>query len=286
MNIKIITVTLGILSILILGIYFTASNQKTQDTNNLTVTETNNLYFLREEEKLAYDVYQTLGEKWSIQAFQNISNSEERHQSKVVELLDKYGLDDKSKDKKLGEFVNQDLQKIYNDLVKEGEKSLLEALYVGATIEILDIKDLDKMLGETQKQDLRQVFENLKMGSQNHLSAFKKQIEKYEDYNDNNLIKIENNNMQSNKINKENSLMVDVRTPAEFASDNFPGSVNIPLDDIGQNLNIFQNTDKQNIVLVCRSGARAGEAESYLKHAGVSKNIVNLGPWQNLSDLK
>lgn len=92
--------------------------------------------------------------------------------------------------------------------------------------------------------------------------------------------------MQSNKINKENSLMVDVRTRSEFAAGNFPGSVNIPLDELGNNLDVFKNTEKENIVLVCRSGARAGQAESILKSSGVSKNILNLGPWQSLGELR
>jgi len=263
------------------------SDQNLSDPNKLSQVEVDNLYYIREEEKLAYDVYQTLGDKWAIQSFQNISNSEERHQSKVVMLLTKYGLEDKAKNLEVGKFNNSILQKIYTELVLVGEKSLLDALYVGATIEILDIKDLDKMIEETEKQDLEQVFENLKSGSQNHLEAFKKQISRFENFDENKLIKIEENkenNMQNNKVSIENSLIVDVRTRGEFVSGNFPGSINIPLDEVAVNLEKFKNTDKQNIILVCRSGARAGQAEQILKSSGITKNIVNLGPWQNLSD--
>lgn len=286
MNKNMIALMVGIITILVLVFALNSRGQNVTSSNDLSQVEINNLYYLRDEEKMAYDVYQVLGDKWSIQAFQNISNSEERHQSKVVGLMEKYGLEDKSKNLGVGKFSDQELQKIYETLVAEGGKSLLSALYVGATIEILDIDDLNRILTQTQKPDLIQVFQNLKMGSENHLSAFKKQISSFETFDENKLIKIENNNMQSNKINLENSLMVDVRTREEFASGNFPGSVNIPLDEVRASLDIFKNSEKENIILVCRSGARAGQAESILKSSGVSKNVINLGPWQNLRELK
>jgi len=273
-----------------LGYLFIQKDATVASEGKLTQTELENLNYLRDEEKLAYDVYQTLGDKWAIKAFQNISNSEERHQSKVVSLLNAYGYEDMSGKLELGKFANKDIENIFNTLTSEGNKSLLGALYVGATIEVLDIKDLDKMMTETKKPDVLEVLQILKSGSENHLSAFKRQIEKFENYDESKLIKLEENNndknMQSTKINKENSLMVDVRTKAEFAAGNFPGSVNIPLDELGNNLDIFKNTGKDNIVLVCRSGARAGQAESILKSSGASKNILNFGPWQNLGELK
>jgi rhodanese-related sulfurtransferase len=286
MNKNMIVLIIGAVIILVLVFALNNRGQNVTASNELSQVEISNLYYLRDEEKMAYDVYQVLGDKWSIQAFQNISNSEERHQSKVVGLMEKYTLEDKSKNLVVGKFSDQEIRKIYETLVAEGSKSLLSAFYVGATIEILDISDLDRMLTQTQKSDLIQVFQKLKMGSENHLSAFKKQISRFETFDESKLIKIENNNMQSNKINLENSLLVDVRTREEFASGNFAGSVNIPLDEVRNSLDIFKNSEKENIVLVCRSGARAGQAESILKSSGVSKNIVNLGPWQNLKDLK
>jgi rhodanese-related sulfurtransferase len=89
------------------------------------------------------------------------------------------------------------------------------------------------------------------------------------------------------QINLQNSLLVDVREPDEFALGHNPNSINIPLSEIEKGrLSEFQNTDKENIVLVCRSGNRAGMVENILKQKGVSKNIVNLGPWQNLEKVK
>jgi len=283
-----VTVIVVVVAVLIFFGYWISSTQGNNPKNSagLSSKEIENLYYLREEEKLAYDVYQILGDKWEIQAFQNISNAETRHQSRVVELLKKYGLEDKSENLGVGKFNNSEIQKIYEKLVLEGNKSLLEALYVGATIEIMDIKDINSRLAETDKTDLVQVFSNLKMGSENHLSAFKNQISRFESFDENKLIKLEINNMNNTKISFTNSLVVDVRTKEEFASGNFPGSINIPLGEIsGSNLDTFRNTDKENIVLVCRSGNRAGQAENILKESGISKNIVNVGPWQNLKNL-
>lgn len=271
-----IFVIIGAILIVSFSYLLISNNSK----NEISIAELENLYFIREEEKLAYDVYQVLGEKWGIQAFQNISNSEERHQSKVVALLAKYGYEDKSKSLEIGKFNSSDLQSMYNKLVEEGNKSLLDALYVGATIEIVDIKDLENLMLKTDKNDLKQVYENLRMGSENHLSAFKKQISRYETFNENKLIKLNTNNMQSNNKLNADKIVIDVRTKAEFAGGNAPGSINIPLDEIGTRLKELESFKGRNITVVCRSGARAGQALSVLKQAGFA-NVTNAGPWQN-----
>jgi rhodanese-related sulfurtransferase len=97
--------------------------------------------------------------------------------------------------------------------------------------------------------------------------------------------KISEENME--EINLQNSLLVDVREVNEFAAGHNPNSVNIPLSEIEKGrLTEFQNTNKENIILVCRSGGRAGRVENLLKESGVSKNIINLGAWQNLDKIK
>ena len=74
------------------------------------------------------------------------------------------------------------------------------------------------------------------------------------------------------------AVFVDVRSPAEFASGNRPGSLNIPLDDIAGGA---KKLDKaRTIVLCCASGARSGIAAGILKGMGF-KNVINAGPWQN-----
>jgi hypothetical protein len=137
----------------------------------LSAEEAAALAYMREEEKLAHDVYVTLFEQWSLETFQTISLSEQSHFDAVGTLLERYGLDDPAS-ANVGAFANPDLQALYADLVKRGSQSLAEALKVGATIEEIDILDLRVRLAQTDNADIQQVYNNLLDGSYNHLRAF------------------------------------------------------------------------------------------------------------------
>lgn len=78
---------------------------------------------------------------------------------------------------------------------------------------------------------------------------------------------------------KNGSFIVDVRTPAEFASGSIKGAVNIPLDKIQRQLIKFKG--KKNIVVFCRSGARSSQAKSILNQNGF-RNVINGGTWKNV----
>ena len=76
-------------------------------------------------------------------------------------------------------------------------------------------------------------------------------------------------------------LLIDVRTPQEFASGHIDGAINIPLDQIGRRLSEIPK-DRQ-VVLYCRSGNRSNQAAGLLKSAGYN-NILDLGgviAWQS-----
>lgn len=60
----------------------------------LSPPEKEGLLYMREEEKLARDVYLFLGEKFNARAFLNIAESEQTHMAYVKVLLDKYGIPD------------------------------------------------------------------------------------------------------------------------------------------------------------------------------------------------
>jgi hypothetical protein len=138
---------------------------------DLSADESAALSYMREEEKLAHDVYVQLYEKWGLRVFQNISQSEQAHTDAIKALIDRYGLQDPVSSS-VGVFTNPDLQALYNDLVARGSQSLAEALKVGAAIEEIDILDLEKSLAQTDNADIQQVFNNLMNGSYNHLRAF------------------------------------------------------------------------------------------------------------------
>jgi len=143
----------------------------------LTDVEVKNLTYLREEEKLARDVYLYLFEKWEQWIFQNIAESEQRHMDAVWKLMDKYGIPDPAAEKDEGEFANQDLKDLYESLISDGSLSKLEALQVGVDIEETDIHDLEVIISETDKPDITKVCKNLMEGSTNHWEAFNGEIE-------------------------------------------------------------------------------------------------------------
>ncbi len=170
----------NILTILLLiavaGAAFTAvipvSAQAMNASDTLSASEEADLIFMREEEKLAHDVYVTLYAQWGLPLFQNIANSEATHTAAIQTLLDRYGIEDPAAGNGLGKFTNPDLQKLYDQLVAQGSQSLAEALKVGAAIEEMDILDLQTRLARTTSADIKLVYSNLLRGSENHLAAF------------------------------------------------------------------------------------------------------------------
>jgi hypothetical protein len=141
----------------------------------LTSTEASALLFMREEEKLARDVYLNLFECWGVPIFANIANSEQAHMDALKRLLDKYGLADPAGE--TGVFSNPELQDLYDLLVYNGSASLNAGLLVGGLIEEVDIEDLQVAIADTTKADLQQVYGNLMDASENHLRAFAGAIE-------------------------------------------------------------------------------------------------------------
>jgi phage shock protein E len=71
------------------------------------------------------------------------------------------------------------------------------------------------------------------------------------------------------------ALIVDVRTPGEFNSGHYKGSINIPVDDVEKNLVKFGDKNRL-IVVYCRTGNRSGKAKAILDKNGF-KNVINGG---------
>jgi hypothetical protein len=152
----------------------TASSQNLAQLSSETLSEdeTAGLLFMREEEKLAHDVYMTLYDEWQLSIFQNIAGSEQTHTDAVLQLLTRYGLADPAAGLGAGEFADPALQSLYDQLVAQGSTSLEAALRVGAAIEEIDILDLEERIAQTDKADIQRVYQNLLAGSQNHLRSF------------------------------------------------------------------------------------------------------------------
>ena len=137
---------------------------------------TADLVFLREEEKLARDVYITLGQRWNLGVFANIQESEQRHMDAVLGLLVSAGIPDPAAGNDVGEFTNVELGNLYASLVEQGSAGEIEALGVGATIEDFDLADLAEYTLEATDPTVLNVYANLSKGSRNHLRAFVGQL--------------------------------------------------------------------------------------------------------------
>ncbi|MCW8851170.1 MAG: DUF2202 domain-containing protein [Gammaproteobacteria bacterium] len=173
------------------------------DTDDVALdyNEKMHLFFMREEEKLARDVYQTLGTMYPDSViFGNIDDSEQIHMTTVKAMIEKYGYEDPNTNDNVGAYTGEDFgwyfTEKYNQLVERASISELEALYVGAFIEELDMMDINQcpqVIVETDdgindvsecgkvytdNADVQRLYSSLLDGSDSHLEGYVNNIEK------------------------------------------------------------------------------------------------------------
>jgi hypothetical protein len=93
----------------------------------LSAGEAVTLQKMREEEKLARDVYEFLYTKWQVRVFKNIAASEQRHFDALGTLLTRYGVADPANSER-GVFPDATLQTLYLELTGSGDDSLAAAV--------------------------------------------------------------------------------------------------------------------------------------------------------------
>lgn len=159
------------------------SQTSTSATTTLTEAQREALFYIFQEEKVARDVYITLGELYPEEnTFAMIQLSEQRHIDAVGRLCETYGIEISEVDlglESVGSFVLESLQTLYDTMITQGKIELIEALYVGKEIEITDIDDLEAAK-EGMPDDVVKVLDYLLQGSSNHLAAFERAIERVE----------------------------------------------------------------------------------------------------------
>lgn len=138
----------------------------------LTSTQRATLASMAEEEKLAHDVYVTLGGAFSdLPQFDRIARAESQHLTTMRALLDRYGIADPTSGRAVGDFADPELQALYTSLVERADTPA-DALGVGVTIERLDIADLDDAMQGLTAPDVLNAYTHLRQGSERHLTAF------------------------------------------------------------------------------------------------------------------
>jgi hypothetical protein len=139
----------------------------------LSAEEAQTLSWMREEEKLARDVYQALYKTWKRTAFKNIALSEQKHMDAMLRKLSEFGLPDPAL-ADAGYYSQPELQALYAQLLAQGGVSYVGALQAGAMIEDMDIADLSAAIAATANVSVQLSYGNLLEGSKRHLRAFVK----------------------------------------------------------------------------------------------------------------
>jgi hypothetical protein len=137
------------------------------------------LLFMYQEEKLAGDVYEALYDEYGLKVFENISKAEDVHMQTIDDILVASGVDmTELHALGEGEFSDEGLQQLYNDLIEMGSESVHSALEVGVLVEETDIADLEDYLNEDGiDPDMELAYSNLLEGSYHHLDAFNSQLD-------------------------------------------------------------------------------------------------------------
>ena len=142
----------------------------------LTTEDASTLLFIKQEEKLARDVYLALGDIWGNPAFYNIAKSEQQHMKAVDALIARFALEDTSPTE-AGVFSIPALTELYETLMAKGLLSEKDALEVGVLVEETDIADLQAMIAQIEDEAVDQTLGNLLRASYKHLAAFSGQLD-------------------------------------------------------------------------------------------------------------
>ncbi|MCB4742651.1 MAG: DUF2202 domain-containing protein [Sulfurovum sp.] len=172
---------------------FSVDDAIASERSTLNQELTNTLSYMGNEERLAYDVYNKLYEKYGTRQFTNIANnSEYKHIKAVQGLVKKYFSNSQPnftnvdapplnykntaiEDMEAGVYDIADIQYLYDLLISKGSASEIDALKVGCIVEVTDINDLDnfiKVAENINASDIVAVFNFLRNGSYHHYWAF------------------------------------------------------------------------------------------------------------------
>ena len=79
---------------------------------------------------------------------------------------------------------------------------------------------------------------------------------------------------------KQGAIILDVRSKGEYAEGHIKGSINIPVDQLGNNLSKLKDKNKT-IITCCASGMRSASAKNILSSGGYTQ-VHNGGGWNSL----
>jgi hypothetical protein len=135
------------------------------------------LRYIREEVKLARDLYGALSDIWGLAVFENTAKSKQSLMNALSYLLTPYGVDGPTED--AGKFADADLQELYSYLIDQGKVSRNKAVDVTILIEQTVIADINAVFLQTNAKDVHKVLILLMEGSENHLHELSRYLVMY-----------------------------------------------------------------------------------------------------------
>lgn len=152
-------ITLSILSVGVMAEDFGAQGALT--STEFTIKQM--LNYAIQDEYLALNEYEALVEKFGVtRPYTNIIKAEKTHITYLEELYNNYEISIPLVD--TSAFINV-------------PSNLSEAAEIGVEAEVQNILMYEKFLEQDLQEDIREVFIHLKEGSENHLRAFKRQLD-------------------------------------------------------------------------------------------------------------
>ncbi|OFW58356.1 MAG: hypothetical protein A2133_01910 [Actinobacteria bacterium RBG_16_64_13] len=136
------------------------------------------LILLREQVKLARDVYAAMSTRWNTPMFQHAAAVEGPHMASVKLLLDWYRVDDPVRANPPGVFSDRRLQTAYSHLIAQGTPSLEDAYKTGAAIETELITLLLDLTGDSCPRDINLIAQALLTSAQSNLASFTRLVDR------------------------------------------------------------------------------------------------------------
>lgn len=133
---------------------------------------------MKDKEKLTYDVYYSLNEKYSSDIFKKMIQNELQHKELSAGLALKYGINiSVNSDNEVGKFSNPKDQNIYDEMMRYGGYSLLDAFRAGARMEEINISEQLDYISKSSNEEIIKVFEIIEKGSEEQLRTFVKELQ-------------------------------------------------------------------------------------------------------------
>lgn len=90
---------------------------------------------------------------------------------------------------------------------------------------------------------------------------------------------LDNKSGSITEYQQKGAIVLDVRTPGEYASGHIKGSKNIPLNELPTRIQEIKKLNKP-VIACCQSGMRSSQATQFLQKNGI--DVVNGGGWRNV----